>query len=62
MRNFDWKRLVLAVLCSLAFLGCVVAFFHYFPTAFLVFTILTLAGALTLTLYFIFVDVEERDE
>lgn len=42
--------------------GCIVAFCHYFPTASLVFAILTLVGALTLTLYFLFGDVEGREQ
>ena len=62
MINIDWKRLAFAALCSLAFLGCVVAFSHYFPTAFAVISLLLLVGGLTLILYFLFGDVEERDD
>lgn len=60
--KIDWKRLVFAVLCSLAFLGCVVAFRHYFPTVFAVISFLMLLGGSTLILYFMFRDVEEMDD
>lgn len=59
MRNIDWKRLGLAVACTIVLIAGFAAFKALFPTACVVVTCIALFALLVLAFYLLFGDVQD---
>lgn len=62
MRNIDWKRLGLAVLCSIVIMSGLLAFAYYFRTLCIVLAAVIMAACFVFVFYTMFGDVEEKDD
>lgn len=59
MNNFDWKRLGLAVVCTIVLIVGIAAFRALFPTACLVVACIALFALLVFAFYLLFGDVQD---
>lgn len=59
MRNFDWKRLGLAVVCTIVLIAGIVAFRVLFPTACMVVTCAASFALLVFAFYLLFGDIQD---
>ena len=58
----NWKRLLMAVLCSAALIGGSLGLIRFFPNVFLALVVVSFVCSLTLAFYMLLGDILDKDK